>query len=172
MLTPWHLLAKWRPENHELFHFIGTFLDWHFWIKQSIVEKVLKTFLKTRRITKWRIITRATLAGKMATVGQHFYWSSKICSYLIYVYNGSIGFRFVYMLSKILKRRLHNCSSKKLKFVKPLLVKFCKTFACKNLSKTHFKWRTMFPCYMLFMRHTFDCRHLVDFRVTWTRAIL
>jgi hypothetical protein len=23
MLTPWHLLAKWRPEKHELFHFIA-----------------------------------------------------------------------------------------------------------------------------------------------------
>jgi hypothetical protein len=55
------LLAKWRPEKHELLHFIAVFLDRNVWIKQSsasfveclkllkatkVVEKVLKAFLK------------------------------------------------------------------------------------------------------------------------------
>jgi hypothetical protein len=31
---------------------------------KKVVEKVLKAFLKARRITKWRIVTRATLAGR------------------------------------------------------------------------------------------------------------
>ena len=54
-------IAKWRPEKHELLHFIATFLNRNLWIKQSktsfveclkllkaikVVEKVLKAFLK------------------------------------------------------------------------------------------------------------------------------
>jgi hypothetical protein len=35
MLTPWHLLPKWRPDKHKLLHFIAAFLDWNLWIKQS-----------------------------------------------------------------------------------------------------------------------------------------
>jgi hypothetical protein len=55
------LLAKWRPEKHELLHFTVAFLDRTLWIKQSrasfieclkllkaikVAEKVLKAFLK------------------------------------------------------------------------------------------------------------------------------
>jgi hypothetical protein len=29
------LLAKWRPEKHELLHFIADFFDRNLWIKQS-----------------------------------------------------------------------------------------------------------------------------------------
>jgi hypothetical protein len=54
------LLAKWRPEKHELLHFIADFFDRNLWIKQSrasfveclkflkaikVVENVLKAFL-------------------------------------------------------------------------------------------------------------------------------
>ena len=54
-----HLLAKWRPEKHELLHFIADFLDRNLSIKQSrasfveclkflkaikVVENVLKAF--------------------------------------------------------------------------------------------------------------------------------
>jgi hypothetical protein len=55
------LLGRWRPEKHELLHFIAAFLGRNLWIKQSrasfgeclkllkaikVIEKVLKTFLK------------------------------------------------------------------------------------------------------------------------------
>jgi hypothetical protein len=38
MLTPSHLLTKWRPEKHELLNFIAAFLDRNFWIKQSMLN--------------------------------------------------------------------------------------------------------------------------------------
>jgi hypothetical protein len=60
-------IAKWRPEKHELLHFIAAFLDLNLWIKQSrasfveclkllkaikVVENALKAFLKAMTYTK------------------------------------------------------------------------------------------------------------------------
>jgi hypothetical protein len=79
----------------------------------KVVEKVLKAFLKAKRFTKWRIITRTTLDRKMATVGQLFTEVTHLSSVLnlwLYLYK-QVGNLSSYALHfPRFKRKRHGAS--------------------------------------------------------------
>jgi hypothetical protein len=93
------LLAKWRSEKHELFHFIAAFLDRYLWIKQSkasfvewlkllkaikVVEKVLKSFLKAMTYGQMTNYHARDTCQEDGEHGTTFLLNLHICSYLIY----------------------------------------------------------------------------------------
>jgi hypothetical protein len=72
MLTPWHLLAKWCPDKHELLHFIAPFLHRDLSTKQSRLSS--NDLLPNDKLSsEWHLLGRWQLWENIFTEVTHLY---------------------------------------------------------------------------------------------------